>query len=628
MPSLRPALLLTLTGFTLASCYSGDMRIVQDNSSQAILQEYRSFLKDSAPDLGMVAPGPSGQLEPVARTVAAANAVPVAPPPTESVSGTPGGVGGWWAGEVAKPLPNEKNKTVALTVNDIFSRALANSNQIKVFSDLPLIRDTAISEAEGRFDPRIFAQGEYRQVNDPVGSTLETGGPSRLKENEWSLEGGVRKTTITGGEITVSQRFGFMDSNSVYFTPEDQALTQLQVSFRQPLLQGFGLDYNLAAVRIATIDRNIAVSEFQRQVEQHLLEVARNYWTLYYLRAYLLMQERLVADTSAVLGQLRARASIDVLPSDIAQANAALAKQKAELVRIRSAIDDAEARLATLLSDAGLAASGTEILPVQVPVTNFVGSALEDVGALAIENRPEVRQVVGQLQAAVLRREVAEDDLAPTLDLIARTYISGLSGDYDGADAFSKQWYEGGPGFAIGFYFEIPLNNTTDEAVYTRRRLEVRQLENQVRTTTETVLLEAQVAVREARTTYNEMSANEAAMQASNTEVNSLRARGVGGGSESGSAYLNTLLDSLEERAAAEEAYMRSIVSYNVALFAVERAAGTLLSVRDISAHRVPPKDSKDLETVIVTTPATGVPAGAGVDILEDPEGTRPTPEE
>ena len=76
-------------------------------------------------------------------------------------------------------------------------------------------------------------------------------------------------------------------------------------------------------------------------------------------------------------------------------------------------------------------------------------------------------------------------------------------------------------------------------------------------------------------------------------------------------------------RAAAEEAYMRSVVAYNVALFTVERAAGTLLSVRDISAHRMEPKTSDGLEEIIVTTPATGVPAGAGVDILQDPEGTR-----
>ena len=623
MTSLRLTTFLTLTGIALAGCYSGDQRLVEDNSSQAILQEYRSFLADTAPDLGLVAPGPTGQLEPVARSVPAGNAVPVPPPPTEQVAAGSTGVGGWWDEQVSLPLPEENNRTVALTVGEMFSRALANSNQIKVFADLPLIRDTAISEAEGRFDPRLFAEGEYRSLSEPVGSTLQTGGAGRFEEDEFSLEAGVKQQIITGGEVTLSQRLGYTDSNSSYFIPEDQASTELQLSIRQPLLQGFGFDYTLAAVRIATIDRNIAVAEFQRQVEQHLLESVRNYWTLYYLRAYLLQQERLVAETGRVLGELRARSAIDVLPSDIAQANAALAKQRAQLVRIRAGIDDAEARLATLLSDAGLAASGTEILPAQVPVTTFVGTALEDVGALAIENRPEVRQVVGQLQAAVLRREVAESDLLPTLDLIARTYVSGLSGDYDTTDAFGNQFDEGRPSFAVGFYFEIPLDNTTDEAVYTRRRLEIRQLENQVRTTTETVLLEAQVAVREVRTAYNEMMANKDSMEAADREVRSLRARGLGGGSESGSAFLNTLLDSLEERAAAEEAYMRSVVAYNVALFTVERAAGTLLSVRDVSAHRIEPKTDEELEQIIVTTPATGVPDGAGVDILTDPEGTR-----
>lgn len=622
MTFLRTTTFLTLTGLALGGCYSSDSRLVVDNSSQAILQEYRTFLSDAAPDLGMVAPGPTGQLEPVARTVPAANAIPVPPPATEALASA-GGVGGWWDGEVVKPLADESNKAVSLTIAEMFDRALANSNQIKVFADLPLIRDTAISEAEGRFDPRIFAEGEYRSLSEPVGSTLQTGGADRYKEDEFSLNAGVKQQIVTGGEVTLSQRLGYTNSNSSYFIPEDQASTELQLSIRQPLLQGFGVDYTLAAVRIATLDRNVAVAEFQRQVEQHLLEVVRNYWTLYYLRANLLQQERLVSDTDRVLRELRGRAAIDVLPSDIAQAAAALSKQKAQLVRIRAGIDDAEARLATLLSDAGLAASGTEILPAQAPLTTFVGSALEDVGALAIENRPEVKQVVGQLQAAVLRRDVAESDLLPTLDLIARTYVSGLSGDYDTTQAFGNQFDEGRPSYAVGFYFEIPFDNTTDEAVYTRRRLELRQLENQVRTTTETVLLEAQVAVREVRTAYNEMMANKDSMEAADREVRQLRARGLGGGSESGSAYLNTLLDSLEKRTAAEEAYMRSVVAYNVALFTVERAAGTLLSVRNISAHRIESTTSDGLESILITTPATGVPPEAGTDILKDPEGTR-----
>ena len=620
--SKRLSLLLAAAGLALGGCYSGDYRKVETDTGSAILQEYRSFLSASATDLGVVQPNAQGQLVPVQRQVDPGQAAPMAPPATETLPTAAGGVGGWWDEQVAVPQLTGVRQTRRVTIGELFNQALADSNQIKVFADLPLIRDTAISEAEGRFDPRIFAEGEYRTLSEPVGSTLQTGGANRFREDEFSLEAGVKQQIITGGEVTVSQRIGLTDSNSSYFVPEDQGSTELQIALRQPLLQGFGIDYTMAGVRIATIDRDIAVAEFQRQVEQHMLEIVRNYWTLYYLRANLVQQRRLVAETGDLLGELRGRLNLDVLPSDVDQASASLAQQQAQLVRIASAIEDAEARLATLLSDAGLAASGTELLPSQPPVTTFVGAALEDVGALAIENRPEIRQVVGQLQAAALRRDVAEQDLLPTLDLIARMYVQGLAGDYDLGQAFGNQFDEGRPSAAVGFYFELPLNNTVDEAVYTRRRLELRQLENQVRVTTETVLLEAQVAVREVRTAYEEMMANKTAMLAADKEVRSLRARGLGGGGEPGQIFLNALLDSLEERAIAEEAYMRSVVAYNVALFTVERAAGTLLSVRDVSAHRVEPKNDEELERVVVTTPQF-LPSDGGVDIFEDPEGTR-----
>ncbi|HID03680.1 MAG TPA: hypothetical protein EYP18_10805, partial [Desulfobacterales bacterium] len=72
----------------------------------------------------------------------------------ESSIGTgaiPNGFSPWWQarvnGRINKAIPD-----VSTDVTSLFSRALKYSSQIRVFSDLPLIRETTIQEAEGPYD--------------------------------------------------------------------------------------------------------------------------------------------------------------------------------------------------------------------------------------------------------------------------------------------------------------------------------------------------------------------------------------------------------------------------------------------------------------------------------------------
>jgi hypothetical protein len=165
-------------------------------------------------------------------------------------------------------------------VDELYVRAIRNSSQIRVFSDLPLIRETGIQEAKGAFDTNAYLQGKFERTNDPVGSTLTTGGATRFKQDEWSFEAGVKKKVITGAEINVSQTLSRTDNNSIYFLPNPQSNAKLSVSVVQPLLKGAGVGYNRSIIQIARLDSDIAMQEFIRQSESHLLEITRTYWAL------------------------------------------------------------------------------------------------------------------------------------------------------------------------------------------------------------------------------------------------------------------------------------------------------------------------------------------------------------
>ena len=604
---------------SMAACYTQDLRSFEpaSDADSVVLQEYRRFIRESSPDLGPRAATAGGEVVATDRAPAGPDALPRRPPVVEEIVGAQDDAY-WWQSRLRAPML-DKAEISGFEIDELIDRSLQRSSQLRVFADLPLIRESTISEAEGRFDPVLFADADAEILRRPTGSVLDTGDPTitELREERTELRGGVSVPLVTGGSVSASQAIGTRDSNSTLFTPDEQGVSEWRLEFRQPILEQAGLAVNLAPVRVATLDRDVSVAELQRQIESHLLEIIRTYWTIYIERATVLQRERLAGATGRLLDETRARARVDALPSEVAQARAAHERAESSVIRARQGIENAQSRLASLLSDPALFRPGVEILPQQPTVQRFVDVPLEDISLLALENRAEIRQAVKRLQAAELRRDVAENRRLPQLDFIAALYNEGLNPDYRIGDSLGDQFSSGDPSAELGLILRVPLPNTADRAIYDRRRLEVRQLVNQLQTTTDTVLLEAQVAVRELRTAYQEMQARASALDAANREVESLEARGVL--NFAANTYLALLLDALERRTAAEEAYTRAEVTYNLALYTLERAAGTLLSGREIGATRV---DDALLDYILLVRPALDLPADR-VNIFENPEGTR-----
>ena len=58
---------------------------------------------------------------------------------------------GWWSPMVSQQMRNN-SYPYQITLDELIMRAIKNSTQIKVFSELPMIRRTAIIEADAAFD--------------------------------------------------------------------------------------------------------------------------------------------------------------------------------------------------------------------------------------------------------------------------------------------------------------------------------------------------------------------------------------------------------------------------------------------------------------------------------------------
>jgi outer membrane protein TolC len=488
----------------------------------------------------------------------------------------------------------ETGKSRPVTLEDLYLSAIHYSTQIKVFSDLPLIRETGIQEAKGDFDTKSFVQSQFAHTNNPVGSTLTTGGPSRFIQDEWDLQSGLKKKFVTGTEVTLSQQFSRASNNSIFFVPNPQSTAQLTLTIAQPLLKGVGIEYNRSVLQVARIDSEIAMSEFIRQSESQLLEIARSYWALYAARQNYWQKAGLIDQTVGITDELRERLSVGTPQTALFRADSALASRRSDLVRAGAAVRNAQDRLRTLVSDPVLlAASASELIPADEPLLSGPPVDATHAGYVALQKRPEIKQAFLQLRAATIREKASKNELLPELNLVLQGSLGGLNNG-NVATAYGDQFSTGGPGGSVGIVFSYPLENNEARARYQRRQLEARQQIEQLRTTVDTVLFEVKVSAREVETAYREAQAKYTAVKAFTEDVDSLNARRTVDTTTDPiqlSNYLNATLDAQDRRSESQESFDFAVADYQVALVNLERAKGNLLDYEAIGIVRTTGKD-------------------------------------
>ncbi len=494
----------------------------------------------------------------------------------------------WWDPSVRKPL-RTKSEDIPVRLDALLMGALAHSAQIQVIKEAPLIRETAIVEADSEFDWTSFVESQFVDTSDPVGNRLQTGGPTRFREHDVSASVGVRRKNRLGGQFEIAQEVGHRDNNSLFFSPANQGNSRLTLSYTQPILRGAGQMFNTSLTVLAEIDTGAAFDDFSAQLQAQLLDVNRAYWELYLERANLIQKQRLYGQAAEILQELERRRDIDALRSQIVRAQAAVASRTADIIRADMAIRNTESRIRALVNDPSLGSSDVnELVPLDLPLRHRVPMDVATSVEVAFQNRPELAQAIKQIRAASIRLKMSRNELLPALNLVLETYVSGLRGSSDVGNSIVDQYREGEPSYTIGLQYEVPFLNRRAKARHLRRRHELRQLEAQMRATMESLRLEVEVAARDVVTTYREMIANLRAMRAEETEVEYLYQRWklLPGNDRSASLLLEDLLDAQERLNVSEFAYLNSQLNYNVSHMAFQRAVGTLLQSENISCSR------------------------------------------
>jgi outer membrane protein TolC len=494
----------------------------------------------------------------------------------------------WWNEHVAKSLRDQQ--PIAADIHTLLYLAVHHSNQIKIAKRDPLIRETAIQEADSNFDWVRYLDTAWNDTSEPISNTLTAGGTAtRFNDNTFQLNGGVRRLTRSGGQLDIGQRFGWQDNNSTFFIPDNQATGQMTLSYTHPLLRGRGQAYNNSIVFLAQIDAEVAEHEFMATLQEELLEVTRGYWALYLERSVLAHQMRLFLKTQQIFQTLKARQAVDTQRTQLITASAALENRRADLIRARTAVTNAETRLRGLINAPELQNSDqAELIPVEPPSEQMYPADLQAEIQMALQNRPEAMAAIQQVKAGSTRLGVAQHELLPALNLVTQGYANGLRGDSDFGGAFGDQFTVGRPSYSLGVQYQMPVGNRLAKARLCRRQHELSRLQDEYARALQIITTEVDIAVRELHTSYLEINAKSRALAAAEAEADTIEQRWLRMIDGNGSAALNleSLLRSQERVTEAEREYVTSLLTYNLAMVNLKRTNGTLLQSENVMVSK------------------------------------------
>jgi outer membrane protein len=506
----------------------------------------------------------------------------------------------WWEEGAMRPL-NPSASPLQMELESVVLGTLACSPQVNVMREIAPLREDTIVEKQADFDAKAFVESKFLDTSDPAGTLLVSGSTERLIDQNWYYSNGIRKRTLSGAQIELAQKIGYETSNSTWFMPEANALqgtSRLSLTVTQPLLNGAGQAYNSNLIVLAQIDAQSARDSVSKDLQTLLLEVYQAYWDLHLQRALLLQKRKLYERGVEVCRKLEGRREMDAVGGQLARAKAAVASRYGAVIRQETELLNADAKLRTLMNDPYLLQNrDQELIPMQPALRAPMPLTFEDSLVVALHHRPEINEARTELKAAAVRQDVARNELRPALNLILSTYVSGLEGDADHwnvGKSFGDQFNQGRPTYSTGMTFEMPLGNRAARAKFDRRRLEIIQLTSQLVTTTSSVRLEVEKAVREIKTSYREMLCQAHAIMGNLAEIEYLSSRWEASLDEqrSSAVLLDDLLNAHDRLARSEGLYATALISYNAGFATLNRATGTLVDCQTI--RRIDPAYARD----------------------------------
>ena len=468
----------------------------------------------------------------------------------------------------------ESNHVIrSMSLRSCIEHALADNLEIRFERINPGIASWGVVQQQGVFDPAFVAAANYNDSSMP----LLSGGTSNERQFSPSLGlTGVLPTGTGYGLSVADSRTGGSSINGTGIS--DYTYTgAATLTLTQPLLKNFGLDPNLAQIRVAHTKRDIAIQNFAQLVMSKISAVSKAYCELVFaIEDYKAQLESLTL-ARRLLDENRKRVQVGVLsPLDVTQAEAGAAEREEAVIIAERTITDNENILKRLIASDVRSFQGVSLQPTDFPLLEIIDTDVARSTRTALEQRPEYRAAVKFIEQQHILVEYNRNQLWPELDLQGSYGMNGLA--YSGFHTLtSRQLGQDNPAWGVGLSISFPLGNRKARANYNIARLDREQALISLKQLEQNIVVEVDNAVRLVRTNLKRVEATRVASRLAReslaAEETKLRA---------GTSTSFLVLQAQSQLATALSAEQRARADYSESLVALALSEGTILQKNNI----------------------------------------------
>lgn len=480
-----------------------------------------------------------------------------------------------------------------MSLDEVIDRALKNNLDLQIEMTNPEIYRALWSKSKSIFDPTLNLSYNNDESNSPSSSAL-TGADIETRKNNGYTVGLAQKLPF-GGTLDVSLNNNRFSTNSRYSSYNPRYNSYLTFNLTQPLLKGFGFGSTLRNIRVAMNNRDISIYSLKQQVINLIYQTEEAYWNLVYSHQNLEVKQKSLQLAKDLLKQNEVQVQVGVsAPMDILTAQAEVAARESEALQAQSQIQTYEENLRRILN---IMQTPAAIVPKDKPLFAPFSGNLDQFLLEALEKRPDIEKVRLDLKNKNIDVRYYRNQLLPNLQLTAKYYTTGLSGDqliWDGnpllPDSKVIDTIEGGMrdslaevfkntyrNYAIGLQLSIPILNTSARADLAQAKLNLKQSLLQLKKTESTIYSEVKQIIMDLETNAKIVEANRISRELGEQKLAAEQKKLAVGLSTN---YL--VLQYQRDYANAQIAELKSLIDYSLALSRVNKVLGTTLEKHHI----------------------------------------------
>ena len=484
---------------------------------------------------------------------------------------------------------------VDLTLEDAIARALERNLDIAVERLNPQVIDLSLAQALSAYRPSFDTAFSNNSRTNPSSTQLD-GGEAVISDTA-SINSGISQAVAWGGgSYTVNFNNNRSASTNAFSSFNPSYRSTFQASYTQPLLRGFKIDPTRQQIQVTRINRDIADIDLRQTMTNTVSSVRNAYWDLVYANQTVGVQLQALELAESLIRDNEARVEIGTLaPIDVVQARSEAAARRQTLAQAEQNLATAELVLKQLI------VGGTDddywgatLNPIDLPTPNPEPIDIGGTIRRALDERTDLARSRRQLDINNVNLSSMRNNTLPSVDLTGsyqlqgqggtRFLRSGLGGNVTTeipggiSDAFNQLFDAAFPVWTVQLNVSYPIGQSAADASYARARIQVQQVQAQLRQLELQVATEVTNAVLQVQAIARRIEASTAARELAGEQLAAEQSR-----FDAGLTTNFFVVQAARDLAAAQDTELRAILDQQKALVELDRVQRTSLSGAGIS---------------------------------------------